>query len=118
MTRLKNPKKSIDSVSVARSTDFAKSIAEDCVRHALEYLSDSNKEKRINACECKTCFYLRSGRIGGASMTSQECAICSNEVWYGSTNTDPLCEDCSAKHELCKRCTGDVHMRPRRIWKG
>lgn len=114
---MQNTKKNIDSVSVTRATDFAKSIAEDCVRHALEYSNDSRKETRINACECKTCFYLRSGRIGGACMTSQDCSICGMSVMYGSTNTDPLCMDCAAKNELCKRCTGDVHMRPRRIWK-
>lgn len=112
-----NPRKTIDSVRVTSSTDFAISIASDCIQHALEYQSDFRKKERLKDNECKTCFYFRSGRIGGAAMTTQECAVCGKEVMYGSTNTDPLCLECAQAHELCKRCMGDVKMRPRRIYK-
>lgn len=113
--QVSNPK--IDAVSVTRDTDTAKYIAEEGVKHALEFLADARKEKRQAACECKTCFYFRSGRIGGAAMTSANCGVCNKDMMFGSTNVDKICKGCGAKHQLCVRCGGDALMRPRRVFK-
>jgi len=113
--KVKNP--IVDAVSVTRNTDMAKYISDEGVRHALEFMTDPRKKKRLENCECKTCFYFRSGRIGGAAMTSANCGACNKDIMYSSTNVDQVCKPCGIKHELCVRCGGDVHMRPRRIFK-
>jgi hypothetical protein len=104
----------IDAVSVEHATDTAKMISEGGIQHALEFMADFNKEKRLKKRECKTCFYFRSGRIGGAAMTTVKCGVCEEDMMFGSTCIDKLCGKCSDENELCVFCGGDIKMRIRR----
>ena len=109
-----NPK--IDAVAVEHATDMAKMISEEGIKHALEFMADFNKEKRLKRMECKTCFYFRSVRIGGQAMTTVKCGVCDEEMGFSSTCVDKLCGKCSDKNELCVFCGGDIKMRPRRVY--
>lgn len=113
--RMTHAKANIDSASVQSATDHATGHAQEVVRSALRYLADPDRKERLGAGQCKRCFYIWNARIGGAAITMQPCAICSEEVMYGSTATDKLCLPCATKHEICRQCGGDLLMRPRRI---
>jgi len=77
--------------------------------------ADPDKKKRLQAQECKSCFYVL-GKLGCAAMTSRECSCCGKDMMFGSTCTDALCLDCAKKHGLCKHCGGDIDMKQRRKW--
>lgn len=94
------------------ATEFAKSRVESIIKRAKEIELDTLKAERIKACECKACFY--SDRIGGAAITSRPCMCCNEMQHYGSTATNTLCKPCATKHDLCKRCGGDIELRVRR----
>lgn len=104
----------ITTESVHHATDLAKHYAETTVTYALEYLADPEKQKREEVPECRSCFYLKRQRVGGAAMTWKPCGVCGVEMSFGSTNTDDVCRDCAKKHELCKHCGADLHLRVRR----
>lgn len=107
----------IDDHSVLSQSHWSKSFADEQIAQSLQYLADEKKKEREKQGECKTCFYLRSSRIGGAAITTKPCDLCGEYKMYGSTNTDRLCLDCSVKNKICKRCGGDLHMRTRRAEK-
>ena len=114
---MRHGKATVDSVSVQSATHFALSYGEECVKHAIGYLTDHDKDKRAQSGLCKLCHYVHTARIGGCAMTYQPCGICGEDQLYSSTATDKLCLPCAKKHQLCKRCTADVCLRPRRIFK-
>ena len=107
----------LDAVSVERATDSARYIAEESIKDTLAFTTDAHKDNRLAAVECKTCFYLRSGRAGGSAITTTNCRVCDEDISFPSTNVDHLCKQCGAVQELCVRCGGDLHMRPRRVYK-
>ncbi len=106
-----------DAVKVQRETDYAIHHAQDNVRNALEFIADNRKADRKNKLECKRCFYMRQGRIGGTAITQQSCGICEKVIMYSSTNTDAMCKECAEKYQLCVYCGADQELRPRRIVK-
>lgn len=110
-------KSKIDSVSVQSETGYAIDHAQSVIHASLRYLADPERKERLAAGRCKRCYYIWTARIGGSAMTMQPCGVCDEEVWYGSTATDKICQPCAAKKELCRQCGGDLHMRPRRIYK-
>lgn len=94
------------------ATEYAKSRVESIISRAKIIERDELKQERINAQECKSCFY--QDRIGGAAITDRECMCCGKIQQYGSTATNALCKPCATKHSLCKHCGGDVELRVRR----
>lgn len=93
-------------------TERAKDYVRRVIDAAKEIETDARRKERIEAHECKACFY--GSRIGGSAMTSQPCMSCGEAQMYGSTNTDALCMTCATAHVLCKHCGGDLEMRTRR----
>jgi hypothetical protein len=114
---MRQPAAKIDNASVQWATGAAVRIGESTVKSALEFMRDDRRKDRLKKGECRTCFYIRNSRIGGAAMTSRPCGICGWDQMYGSTNTDVLCMKCAEIHKLCKYCGGDLEMRTRRIFK-
>ena len=94
------------------NTEFSKRRLINTLEHAKELKEDPRKKERMQANECKVCFY--GSRIGGASMTNRECMSCGKDELYASTATDVLCMDCAKKHKLCKHCGADIELRVRR----
>ena len=109
-------KATIDSVSVMRATDFAKSYIQDATENALRCASDIEAKVRQSQGLCKFCFYFMFSRIGGAAMTERPCGICNKVVMYGSTATDKLCLACAKENCLCKQCGADSELRVRRVY--
>jgi hypothetical protein len=107
----------IDSVSVRRATDFARTTGDATVAKAIKFLDDPERLQRIKDSQCKTCYYILRSRLGGPTATERPCGICGKNELYDTTTTDPICFDCAVKNELCKRCGGDIHMRPRRSYR-
>jgi hypothetical protein len=95
-------------------TSYAKSAYDDLIKRARDAENDTERDKRLEKHECKCCFYVFRGRIGGAAMTEQNCALCHEPQMYGSTNTDVVCMACAKESHICKHCGGDLDMRERR----
>jgi hypothetical protein len=99
-------------VNCVTATLFSKSQVDSILELATKLANDPEKNQRLENCECKACYYM--SRIGCAAMTSRPCGSCGEDRMYGSTNTNALCKPCAVKHNLCKHCGGDLHMRVRR----
>lgn len=104
----------VDNRSAEWDTNRMKDYGEDAVRDALRWSTDAEKQKRKKEGECRTCFYLRSGRIGGAAITSYPCGLCGEICNSGSTNCNKLCRACGDKYQLCTYCGSDIDLRVRR----
>lgn len=77
---------------------------EKSTKELLLYYSDPDKKKRINEShECRYCYYI-SSRIGGSAITTVICANCDEELLFGNTCVDILCDKCAEKLKLCKHC--------------
>lgn len=113
---MNHPQRKLTVDSIQWATNRAKDWCEDYPAKALAMLTDSDKKKRIERQECKSCFYLNTGRIGGAAITQKPCDLCGVEMCFGSTCTDRICNQCSKENELCAFCGGDIHMRVLRRW--
>lgn len=109
---MKRQPKVMNKGNMIGATERAKEYVRRTIEEAKEVETDARRKERIEAHECKACFYR--SRMGGAAMTSQDCMSCGDEQMYGSTNTDALCMTCAMEHGLCKHCGGDLEMRTRR----
>lgn len=96
------------------ATGSAKRIVNEAISAAERCKKDADREKRLGALECPSCFYIRSSRVGGASMTTWYCGVCAEEGLHGSTAVPRVCRRCAEKHSLCVQCGGDLNMRERR----
>lgn len=76
---------------------------------AARLTDDPDKTARLARQYCKPCHYEE--RLAGQAITKQPCASCGTPQTYSRTLTDDLCLQCAMKHELCKRCGGDIEIR-------
>jgi len=105
----------IDNIAIANATMWAKARFDDTLSRAEAYKNDLDKAERHKACECIVCW--KSGRIGGAAMTSAPCPLCDEVIHSGSTNVDRVCLACAKKYKLCKHCAADIDLKQRRkLW--
>lgn len=109
--------KKFDAYAVQFKTTQMDIYSREIIKGAMAFLTDHDKKNRKAKLECKACYYMRTGRIGGAAMTQQACGICGDVVMYGSTNTDAMCRKCAEKYQLCVCCGADQELRPRRVVK-
>lgn len=98
----------VDLLSVANRT-FTNRFRLDHYRRVLD---DPERDARREAQQCVCCHY--GGRIGGAMMTRQQCALCDEVMRFGSTSVDVLCLECARRHRLCRHCGADVEGKQRR----
>lgn len=111
---MRKSRSKVDKVSIAEATAKAQRIAKDRAQKYEEFQSDSGHDERLKQHLCKACFYLCRERIGGAALTNRECGICSTDMLFGSTATDPICFSCAKENGLCNQCGGDIDMKNRR----
>lgn len=104
----------IDSVLIERNTNMARTQVDNAIARAEMLSTDSERDQRLQAQECKYCWYLTRPRVGGAAITARECSICGTDQTFSSTNTDPLCKPCAHENSLCCHCGGDIDMKNRR----
>lgn len=111
---MRNPFRPLTESDARFRTSIARAAAEEAVQSVRDFEADALKDRRLEVCECRTCHYIRSGRIGGCAMTAWFCGLCGKESLAGSTNTPRVCQDCGKKHSICTHCGGDLDMRDRR----
>ncbi len=99
--------------TMQQKTQMAYRKYESVLAQAQKLQTDPEKAQRLAENLCKVCYYSPP-RIGGAAMTSSNCAICNKEEVYGSTNTDALCKRCAQDKHLCKRCGSDLDLNVNR----
>jgi hypothetical protein len=75
---------------------------------------DVDRDARLEAGECLTCYYLRRPRVGGSAMTTWWCGLCGTPCRHGSTAVPKVCPPCSDANHLCRECGGDLDLRDRR----
>ena len=110
---MRSKKAELTRSNMAWRSSTAKRWIANTIASANKLNEDTNKKERLEKALCKCCFYLSSG-IGGAAMTSRDCAVCDKEMHFGSTNTDAMHIECAKKHELCSHCGADINLRETR----
>jgi hypothetical protein len=111
---MKARKEPVSVSSITRANSDASREIERVLKQATQLQTDPDKAERLNVTLCRSCYYIRTGRIGGASMTTKPCGICDDEMLFPSTATDKMCQSCAAKNLLCKRCGADIELKNRR----
>lgn len=106
-------KNKIDAPKVVNSTFYAKKRIADTIKLANKFTNDPDRITRLEKSECPVCYYI-DARIGGAMMTTVQCALCDEIMQFPSTNTDILCDACAKRTGLCKHCGADVNVKNRR----
>lgn len=91
-------------------SSLARSIAEEAVQQVRAFERDEQAERRREAVQCRSCFYL-GGTMAGQAMSAWACGLCAEEHIHNNTNTPRLCTSCAQIHSLCSRCGGDLEMR-------
>jgi len=105
--------KKLDLYKVQWQTDQVRRRVESTINLAGQYIDDPDRVARLKKQECLLCFYADS-RIGGAAMTSSNCAGCNKQMGFGSTCVDLLCAECAKKLKLCHHCGADIDLKGRR----
>jgi len=106
-------KQKIDAAQIVRSTHSAKKRIEKTIELANKFVFDPDRQTRLEKSECPVCYYIDS-RVGGAMMTTVQCALCDEIMCFPSTSTDILCLGCAKHTKLCKHCGADVDVKNRR----
>lgn len=82
-----------------------KRYIEETTHNLLKYYSDLDKKVRIHEKHlCRSCYYVFNSRIGGSAITTVVCANCDDELTFGNTCVDILCDKCAGELKLCKHC--------------
>ena len=70
----------------------------------IRYHEDGDRKARLQRGLCKSCFYVRTSRVGGTAMTNRVCDMCGIVMNFSNTCTDCFCLECAVKHKYCKHC--------------
>lgn len=100
----------LDAARVSRATARAAALQRETIQRIARLEADESVEKREQQGLCRTCFYLRTPRLGSAAITQQPCGLCEDLQTYSSTATDILCLPCALEHALCKQCGADRNL--------
>lgn len=101
-----NPRKmKLDKYIQSNAKHWNKKYIEETSAKLIKYYSDPDKKTRTKEKHlCRFCCYVNTSRIGGAAITTVICANCDEEMIFGSTCVDILCDECAGKLNTCKRC--------------
>ncbi|QDV78036.1 hypothetical protein K2D_16420 [Planctomycetes bacterium K2D] len=76
---------------------------------------DAQKAERHALAECPCCYRpYGNAKMGGASVTFRQCAMCDQRLMSGNTNVAIVCIDCAKRAGICKECGGDIDLKQRR----
>lgn len=114
---MKQPYRPLTEEWMRTRTSHARTAVDTVLMKARLIEADSRKTERVEACQCKACFYAHPDRIGGQALTESACGLCGKPLHFSSTCVDALCPECAKAHSLCTHCGGDLEMRTgRRKW--
>jgi len=74
------------------------------VKRVEQYLSDEKSVVRLEALECRSCFYLKSGATSGQAFSNYICSVCSKPDQWPNTHVPNICADCAKENRMCHRC--------------
>ena len=98
-------KKTFDNIVQLNAKARNKEHIEKTTAKLIEYYSDPRKAHRVKEAHlCKYCYYFYTDRIGGCAITVVGCGNCGEEIVFGNTCTDVLCDKCAAELKACKHC--------------
>ena len=93
---------------VRANTHYSKIEFKKRIERAKLAESDELKEKRLDAKECKFCFYFRNNQvIAGQAFTRKNCELCRSDLIFATTHTNKICFGCAIKHHLCAHCLSE-----------
>jgi hypothetical protein len=107
---MRNARRKASRENIRFHTMMAARMGEESVERANAFEADADQGLRVQAMECRTCFYIKSSRVGGAAMTTWECGVCAKPDIHGSTATPVVCDACAKEYDLCRNCGGDLNM--------
>lgn len=93
------------------SADRAQGV-EHVLTKAAILAADHERAKRIEARQCRCCYYVRKlTTIVGHGFTHWKCILCPTEGQHANTGVPRVCESCSDGFRLCVLCGGDIEMQ-------
>jgi hypothetical protein len=102
-------RRKLDAEAIRFKTTMARDYATEVEEAVDAYRGDAERAAREARGECKTCFYLRRSRFGGAAMTDWSCGLCAVTSMHRNTSVPTVCLSCAKEHQLCSYCGGDVN---------
>lgn len=105
----------MDDRYLERQTRDSIEIRDLIIARAKKLVEDPDRTRRLEKCQCPTCFY-QEPMMAGAAVTLQPCMCCHEVQQYGSTRTNVLCLPCAQENELCVKCGADIYWRTDRPW--
>jgi predicted RNA-binding Zn-ribbon protein involved in translation (DUF1610 family) len=109
---LHTPDLTVDRVRTA--THYSRQHLEEWIANAERAWVDEDREARLEAQQCRWCFYATGGRIVMPAFHQRGCESCKEILTYTSSDTNPLCKPCGKKLNLCVKCRADVSLADRR----
>lgn len=96
------------------ATHFSRKHLQAWIARAERAFADLDRKERVEACECRWCFYGVGARLAGQAFTHRDCESCGTNVTYSTTASNPLCIECARKLGLCVVCCADIDLVDRR----
>lgn len=100
------------TVDTLNNATFA---AAEAFEHWKQAVADSKREKRLQAQECRFCFYRR--HLWGNDTADCACESCDKAMQADSFWKPRLCIACARQFHACKQCGADLHLKERRTLK-
>ena len=92
----------------ARATTSQQLIVQDVHQRWRRFQADAQRDQRLQARECPTCWYLAS-RIAGQAFTEYHCRRCEQPAQHPNTRIPRLCRSCAEAINACQHCGGDLN---------
>jgi len=106
-----------DILITQRDISFDNILKKERIKNALELAdnlrNDPNKKERKCQNLCLLCYYQERGMHTNASVTT-DCKICSDKMYFGSSDIDKIDDVCAKIYGLCKHCGCDIEYKERR----
>jgi len=88
-------------------------IADDYKTRWSEYRLDAERERRIKAQTCKTCWYILRPRQVASIPSKGNCAQCGTVISSNKAFVNLLCDKCAKDYDLCKECGAYMNYIPK-----
>ena len=91
-----------------RTTGYQQRLSQDFYQRWRRFRSDAQRDQRLHARECPTCWYMTS-RIVGHAFTTYHCRRCEQPAQHPDTGIPRLCPSCADVLNACQQCGGDLN---------
>lgn len=98
---------------INQMSQFGAHRVSNMLARAAVVADDHDNAKRLEAHECRFCFYLGRGALAGQAFTSWKCGLCGAEGQHANTAVPRVCRPCAEGFGLCVTCGGDIQHQHR-----